>query len=117
MIQRIGYTLRVILACMRKDIKTALSERAFTIISVFLPLNVLILLSLFVIGGGHAPTAVVMQDTGPYAQQFYSAMDSAHSFALQKTSASQAEQLIEAGHIVAVVTIPADFDTRIRQNQ
>ena len=117
MLQRTGYTLRVILACMKKDIKTALTERAFTIISVFLPLNVLILLSLFVIGGGRAPTAVVMKDTGPYAQQFYQAMDSAHSFTLQKADASQAEQLIQAGHIVAVVTIPADFDTHIRQNQ
>lgn len=94
MIQRIGYTVRVIWACMKKDIKTALSERAFTIIGVFLPLNVLILLSLFVVGGGHAPTAVVMYDTGPYAQQFYNAMNSAHSFSLQKASASQAEQQI-----------------------
>ena len=116
MIQRIGYTVRVIWACMKKDIKTALTERAFTIIGVFLPLNVLILLSLFVVGGGHAPTAVVMYDTGPYAQQFYNAMNSAHSFALQKASASQAEQLIQEGHIVAVVTVPANFDTRVRQN-
>ncbi|MHB8597941.1 MAG: ABC transporter permease [Ktedonobacteraceae bacterium] len=116
MVLRIGYTVRVIWACMKKDIKTALSERAFTIIGVFLPLNVLILLSLFVVGGGRAPTAVVMYDTGPYAQQFYNAMNSAHSFVLQKASASQAEQQIQAGHIVAVVTIPADFDTRVRQN-
>jgi ABC-2 type transport system permease protein len=117
MLTRISYNLRVIWACMKKDIKTALTERAFTIIGVFLPLNVLILLSLFVLGGGHAPTAVVMKDTGPYAQQFYNAMNSAHSFSLQKASASDAEQQIQAGHIVAVVTIPADFDTRIQQNQ
>src|SRR5579872_4977561 len=117
MIARINYTLRVIWACMKKDIKTALTERAFTIIGVFVPLNVLILLSLFVLGGGHAPTAVVMNDTGPYAQQFYTAMDHAHSFSLQKASASQAEQLIQEGHIVAVVTIPANFDTQVRQNQ
>ena len=117
MVTRISYNLRVIWACMKKDIKTALTERAFTIIGVFLPLNVLILLSLFVLGGGHAPTAVVMNDTGPYAQQFYNAMNSAHSFSLQKASASDAEQQIQAGHIVAVVTIPTDFDTRIQQNQ
>lgn len=65
MMQGMGYIVRVIVACMKKDIKTALTERAFTIISVFVPLNVLILLSLFVVGGGHAPTAVVMNDTGP----------------------------------------------------
>src|SRR5438309_8927819 len=102
--QRINYNLRVIWACMKKDIKSALTERIFTILSVFVPVNFLILLSLFVISGGQAPTAVVMNDTGPYAQQFYTAMSQAHSFRLQKASTTEAEQLIQQGHIVAVVT-------------
>ena len=76
MLQRLSYDLRVIWACAKKDIKSALIERTFTIMSVFLPVNFLILMSLFVLGGGQAPTAVVMQDTGPYAQQFYTAMTS-----------------------------------------
>jgi ABC-2 type transport system permease protein len=117
MFHRLGYDLRVVLACMKKDIKSALAERIFTIISVFVPVNVLILLSLFAVSGGQAPTAVVMNDTGPYAQQFYNAMSHAHSFVLQKASASDAQNLISTGRIVAVVTIPADFDARIRQNQ
>jgi ABC-2 type transport system permease protein len=117
MLREPAYTLRVILACMKKDIKSALTERVFTIISVFVPVNVLILLSLFVLAGSHAPTAVVMNDTGPYAQQFYDAMDHAHSFQLQKASASEANELITAGRIVAVVTIPPDFDTRVAHNQ
>ena len=115
--QQIAYTLRVIWACMKKDIRSALSERTFTIISIVIPVNILILLSLFVVGGGYAPTAVVMQDTGPYAQQFYQAMDGAHSFRLQKASAAEANDLLQAGQIVAVVTIPANFDTSIQQNQ
>ncbi len=72
---------------------------------------------LFVIGGGYAPTAVVMNDRGPYAQQFYQAMSGAHSFRLQQTSAQEAETLLHSGRIVAAVTVPADFDARIRQNQ
>src|SRR6266567_8122139 len=112
-----AYTLRVIWACMKKDIKSALTERVFTIIGIFVPVNVLILMSLFVLSGGQAPTAVVMHDTGPYAQQFYDAMSHAHSFRLQTASASDADNLIHAGKIVAVVTIPADFDTRIQNNQ
>lgn len=115
--QNFVYDMRVIWACMKKDIKSALTERVFTIITIFVPLNFLILLSLFVISGGQAPTAVVMQDSGPYAQQFYTAMSQAHSFRLQQTSASDAEQLITQGHIVAVVTIPANFDSSIRNNQ
>lgn len=117
MFQRLGYDWRVIWACMKKDIRSALNERIFTILSVFVPVNILILLSLFVVSGGQAPTAVVMNDTGPYAQQFYSAMSHAHSFVLQTASASEAQNLITTGKIVAVVTIPADFDAHIRQNQ
>jgi ABC-2 type transport system permease protein len=117
MLQEPGYTLRVIWACMKKDIKSALTERVFTIIGIFVPVNVLILLSLFVLSGSAAPTAVVMHDTGHYAQQFYDAMSHAHSFRLQQTSAGEARDLLQAGKIVAVVTIPADFDTRIQQHQ
>src|SRR5260370_17837979 len=74
-------------------------------------------MSLLVISGGLAPTAVVMQDTGPLAQQFYTAMSQAHSFVLQRATVEQADALIEQGRIVAVATIPADLDTRIGQHQ
>ena len=115
--QGLAYTLRVIWACMKKDIKTALTERTFTIVGTLVPIDMLILLSLFVIGGGYAPTAVVMDDTGPYAQQFYTAMDHASSFRLQKTSEQQANQLLSAGQIVAIVTIPPQFDSSIQHKQ
>src|SRR5215831_2305258 len=111
-----GSFLRVIWACLKKDLKSALTEALYTLVSIILPLNVLVLMSLLVISGGLAPTAVVMQDTGPLAQQFYTAISQAHSFVLQQATAEQAEALIAQGHIVAVVTIPADFDTRIQQH-
>ncbi len=114
---RITYNLRVIWACMKKDIRVSLTDRVFVILGVFLPVNFLILFSLFVLGGGQAPTAVVMNDTGPYAQQFYQAMAGAHSFRLQRANKSEADGLIQTGRIVAVVTIPANFDTQIRNNQ
>ncbi len=114
---RILYNLRVIWACMKKDIKVSFTDRVFVILGVFLPVNFLVLFSLFVLSGGQAPTAVVMNDTGPYAQQFYQSMAGAHSFRLQKANAGEAENLIQTGHIVAVVTIPANFDTQIKNNQ
>jgi ABC-2 type transport system permease protein len=113
---RMKYHLRVIWACMNKEIKSALTERTSTILGVFLPANFLILMSLFAVSGGLAPTAVVMEETGPYAQQFYDAMAQAHSFRLQMANAQEAQDLIGAGKIVAVVTIPADFDTRLQKN-
>src|SRR2546423_6911577 len=117
MLHRLNYDLRVIWACAIKDIKSALTERTFTLIGVFIPVNVLILLSLFVLGGSQAPTAVVMQDSGPYAQQFYAAMNQAHSFRLQRATAAEAQDLISAGKIVAVVTIPPQFYARIAHKQ
>src|SRR2546421_10229986 len=102
------YNLRVIWACMKKDVKTSFRERTFTIIGTLVPINILFLMILFVIGGGYAPTAVVMNDRGPYAQQFYQAMSGAHSFRLQQTSAQEAEALLHSGRIVAGVAGPAD---------
>src|SRR5215469_13132062 len=113
----VTYDLRIIWACMQKEIQSALTQRIGMIIGVILPVNFLILMSLFAISGGLAPTAVVLQDTGPYARAFYDAMAHAHSFRLQTASAQEAQGLIQAGKIVAVVTIPADFDTRVRQNE
>jgi len=117
MFHPLSYSLRVIWACAKRDFRAALTDRLFTVIGLFVPVNVLILMSLFVLAGSNAPTAVVMQDQGTYAQTFYQAMSQAHSFRLQKTTAAEAERLINAGQIVAVVTIPADFDARIQQNQ
>lgn len=111
-----GYTLRVIWACLKKDIKSALQERVFTILGVIVPVNFLILMSLFVLAGGNAPTAVVMLDRGPYAQQFYASMGNAHSFSLQQANTQDAENMLHTGQIVAVVTIPANFDQKVQQN-
>lgn len=117
MIRELTYQLRVLWACARKDFRAALTDRLFTIMGLFVPTNVLILMSLFVLAGSKAPTAVVMQDGGPYAQAFYQAMSQAHSFRLQVTSAAEAERLMAAGQVVAVVTIPPDFDASIQQER
>jgi ABC-2 type transport system permease protein len=113
----IKYCLRVVIACMKKEIRTALTERVALFQTTILPINYNLLLILFVLSGSNAPTAVVMQDNGYYAQQFYGAMAHASSFSLQQTSASEANTLMAQGEIVAIVTIPADFDRQLLQNQ
>ncbi len=102
--------LRVIRAVAVKDIQSSLTERAFTIMSIIVPINFLLLFLLFVLTGGQAPTAVVMDDHGPYAQRFVAAMRGAHSFIIQQATAAQAQSLIRQGKIVAIITIPATFD-------
>jgi ABC-type multidrug transport system permease subunit len=114
--QNYTYTLRVIWACMIRDIRSMLSDRAFTFVGILTPINAFILMSLFVLAGTQAPTAVVMEDTGPYAQSFYQSLASTNGFKLQITNAREAANLLESGRIVAVITIPAEFDQRIQQN-
>lgn len=109
--------LRVIGACLVKDLKSMLTERAFLFQCVILPINYTLLLMLFALAGSNAPTALVMNDTGPYAQQMEQALAGAHSFRLISASTAQATSLLQAGEIVAVVTIPADFDLQVEQGQ
>ncbi len=105
--------LRVIWGCAWKDIRSALTERSTLVQSITLPVNYLIMMSLFVLAGSHAPTAVVMNDNGPYARQFVTTMSQADSFRLEVTSAAAARQQLRAGNLVAVVTIPAGFDKAV----
>jgi ABC-type multidrug transport system permease subunit len=109
--------LRVIWCCAWKDIRSALIERSTLVQSVTLPVNYLIMMSLFVLAGSHAPTAVVMYDHGPYARQFVTAMRQARSFRLEVTSAGAARRQLHAGNLVAVVTIPAGFDRAVARHQ
>lgn len=48
-------SLRVIWACLTKDLNSARSEPLYTLVSIILPLNVLVLMSLLVISGGWLP--------------------------------------------------------------
>lgn len=110
-------TIRVIWACMKKEVKSSLTEKATMIQCVTLPVGYLLLLGLFVLSGSNAPTAVVMQEHGEYAQAFYQAMGQAHSFQLLPLSSKEATARYRSGTLAAVVTIPADFDRRIAQGQ
>jgi len=102
--------LRVIGAVARNDIQVALTDRLFFFVGLIIPLNFLFVFILFALSGGLAPTAIVMNDHGPLAQQFVNAMRNSHSFRIHVTDAAQAQRQIEAGDIVAVVTIPPTFD-------
>jgi ABC-type multidrug transport system permease subunit len=112
-----AHDLRVIRAVALKDIRSSLTERLFTTISVIIPLNFLILFLLFVLTGGEAPTAVVLEDQGAYAQQLLQAMAGAHSFIIHETSADEAHSLMHQGRIVAIVTVPAGFDDALQSGQ
>jgi ABC-type multidrug transport system permease subunit len=105
--------LRIIWACAKKDVQTSLTERIFLLTLIMIPLQYLFLFIIFVLPADHAPTAVVMLENGPHAQQLYQAMAGANSFSLFQASAEEAQKQLTAGKIVAVVTIPASFDSSV----
>jgi ABC-2 type transport system permease protein len=114
---RIKNNIQVVWSMALKDIKSSFTERAFMITSIIIPINFLLLFLLFALTGGQAPIAIVTDGNGPYSQQFILAMANSHSFIIQETSAVQALNLIRQGQIVAVVTIPSNFDEAIQKHQ
>ncbi|HEX3490010.1 MAG TPA: ABC transporter permease [Streptosporangiaceae bacterium] len=109
----VAMAVRVTAGCARKEVLTSLTEKSVLIQSISLPVNYLIMMSLYVLAGSHAPTAVVMYDHGPYAQQFVQAMRQSASYRLIVESAHHAAAQMKAGTLVSVVTIPAHFDRAI----
>jgi ABC-2 type transport system permease protein len=96
-----------------KDLRIALTERMSMIQAITLPVNYLLMMSLFVLAGSNAPTAVVMLSHGPYARQFVAAMEHARTFRVTIEPPAGAGAQMRAGTLVAEVIIPADFDQAI----
>jgi ABC-2 type transport system permease protein len=117
MLRGIRYWLQVIWACAVKDVRSAMTERSTMIQSVSLPINYLIMMSLFALSGSAAPTAVVLLDHGRYAQQFVASMEKSDSFRLRVETAAQASAQLHGGTLVAVVTVPANFDRAVARQQ
>jgi ABC-2 type transport system permease protein len=107
------HELRVVRAVAATDIRLTLREPLFAIIGVLIPINFLLLFLLFAISGGQAPIAVVMDDHGPLAERFVQAMGGSNSFIIHTATSAEAESEIRAGSIVAVVTVPQDFDAAL----
>ncbi|SDL33428.1 ABC transporter permease [Arthrobacter sp. ok362] len=107
------HSLRVVRAVAAADIRLTLREPLFAIIGVLIPINFLLLFLLFALSGGQAPVAVVMHDRGPLAEQFVQAMNSSQSFLIHTASPDDAEREIRSGSIVAVITVPQDFDAAL----
>src|SRR4051812_24926494 len=86
-----------------------------TLLTVLLPVNLPLLLSLFALTGYKAPTALVMDEHTPTAQAFVDALrDSHHSFDLRPMSLQKANRQLDRGQIVAVLHIPAGFEEQVR---
>ncbi|GAC1683069.1 MAG: hypothetical protein PVS2B1_01830 [Candidatus Dormibacteraceae bacterium] len=111
---KLGHALRTVRAVAAQDLHLALMDRLPTVLGMVIPINFLLLFILFVVGGGQAPTALVLKDSGPLAGQFVAALGRTHSFSLRQASATEADLLLHEGRVVAVVTVPASFDSDLQ---
>lgn len=114
---RVARALTAIWGIAVKDMRIAVTERISMVQALLFPVNYIVMMSLFVLSGSNAPTAVVMLDHGTYAQQFVAAMRDAHSFRITVESRAQADAQMKAGTLVTEVTIPPDFDQVIEHHQ
>ncbi len=85
-----------------------------SILVLVLPLNLMLLMSLFALTGYNAPTGLVMGEDTPRARAFVQALRDAHnSFDLRPMTREAAHEHLRRGRLVAVVEIPQGFDARI----
>jgi ABC-2 type transport system permease protein len=106
--------LRVVAATARLDLLRLARSRTVVVLTVLEAVTFLVLVSLFGITGSRAPTALVDEDGGPYAQLLASDLAAAHeSFALQRMNADDAASALRDGQVTAVITIPANFTEEV----
>ena len=101
-----------ILAIVRKDIGVWLRQPA-TIASTVLPaVALLVILFFFQQAVGRNPVAIVVQDSGPHAQELVRILSDSNAFkiAMITTAQQNAEEALKQLKIAAVITIPSNFD-------
>src|SRR5438128_1491740 len=101
-----------ILAIVRKDIGVWLRQPA-TITSTVLPaVALLVILFFFQQAVGRNPVAIVVQDSGPHAQELVRILSDSNAFkiAMITTAQQNAEEALKQLKIAAVITIPSNFD-------
>jgi ABC-2 type transport system permease protein len=86
-----------------------------TLLVLALPLNLLLLLSLFALTGYHAPTGLVLGEDTPLARAYVEALRDTHnSFDLRPMSLPAAQHRLQQGRLVAIIEIPPGFDAGVR---
>jgi ABC-type multidrug transport system permease subunit len=82
---------------------------------LLLPVNLLLLLSLFALTGYEAPTGLVVGESTPLARSYVEALKDTHnSFELRPMSFERAQRQLKAARLVAVIEIPPGFDAAVR---
>ena len=110
------HSLHVARASFRTQMQSFRRMPVTTVLTILLPLNLLVLLSLFALTGYRAPAALVMDEDTPTAHAFVSALEAAHhSFDLRPMSIDKAKSQLSTGRLVAIIEIPSGFEDSVRR--
>ena len=102
--------MATVMAAARGQLSSFRRAPLTVVLAVLLPLNLLLLLSLFALTGYRAPTGLVVDDDSPQARAFVAALEDAqHSFALRPMDPFTAQRELRQGHLVATIRIPRGF--------
>jgi ABC-type multidrug transport system permease subunit len=102
---------------LRKDLQIWLRQPANIAATIVPALVVLLVQALGAQAVGRSPVALVVQDTGTQGVLIAQAIRSADVFRLHEVDAAQAQTQLKNLDVVAIVTIPADFTTRLQAHQ
>jgi len=109
--------IRVTWFIMRKDIRVWIRQPTTIAATILPPLVLLFVQAVGAQAVGRSPVALVVQDPGPQATRIGQALRAADVFRLQEVNASRAETLLKNLDVVAIVTIPGDFGSRLEDHQ
>src|SRR5215469_17773247 len=100
------------------EIRHLARSRLFVALTVIQAVTFLFLVSLFGLTGSFAPTAIISEDQGPYAQALITKLAEAHhSFALRQMDQASAQAALRKGDLVAIITIPKNFSYALAHSE
>jgi ABC-2 type transport system permease protein len=106
--------LAALIGGFRAEFVQLLRSRLFVALTVIQAVTFLFLVSLFGMTGSFAPTAIIVEDKGPYAKEFIAQLEAAHhSFDLRVMDQASAQAVLNRGDLVAIITIPKDFSDAV----
>ncbi|MBA3942936.1 MAG: ABC transporter permease [Herpetosiphonaceae bacterium] len=105
--------LRTVWAITKKDLKIWQRNRASAMATILPPLAFLLVQALGAAAVGRSPVALVVQDRGVEGAKIAAAIRSADVFRLHEVEAPQAAALLRDLQVVAIITVPPDFTTRV----
>jgi ABC-2 type transport system permease protein len=112
------HTRTALLGSYRAEMIQMARSPILVVLTIIQAITFLLLVSLFGLTGSMAPTAIINSDNGAYANIFIKNLESTHhSFRLEPMTTSSAQQLLNQGKLVAIITIPQGFSQSIMQGQ